>query len=279
MASIAYIRRRQGHFEEAANLLERAVELNPRSTTQSRALGTTYMALRRYEEADRQLAETMAISPDAVGPRIWWAHNLFLWRADGEGAVERMAPLLHLGVETFKFNQVIFLMGDRDFEGALAVLGTMEEELYPNQFFANSVSLRKASALRALGRNEEARAAAEVARAALEDEVLANPDDPRMHGSLGLAYALLGREQEARRETERAAKLQPVEMDAMEGGGRILEQILTYSILEDDEKTLEALGKLLQPGRGSWISIPVVEKDAAFDFVRDDPRYQELIRP
>jgi serine/threonine protein kinase/TolB-like protein/Flp pilus assembly protein TadD len=277
MASIAYIRRRQGHFEEAATRLEKAVELNPRSVTQARALGTTYMSLGRYADADRVLTAAIELSPEAVGPAIYGAHNWFLWKGDGKGALERFEPLLDLGIEVLKFNQVNFLMGDRDFDGALQVLETMDEPLYPNQFAANPPSLGKALALKALGRTAEAQAAAETAVEILEPQVLANPNDPRMHGALGQAYALLGRDQEARRESERAVKLQPYELDAFEGVGRLSELATTYSILEDAEKTLEAADQILTTNK-IWLSVPVMEVIPQFDFLRDHPGYKELIR-
>ena len=277
MASIAYIRRRQGHFQEAASRLKKAVELNPRSVVQNRALGTTYISLGRYEEADRQLTHTLALSPDAVGPRIWQALNWYLWKGDGQGALKRMEPLLKPGAPAFlTFNKARFLEGAREYEEAFAVLETLDEELQPNQFVANSVSLQKAYLLSALDRTEEARAAATIAAEALEAQVLSNPNDPRMHGSLGQAYAFLGRDQEARRESERAVKLQPLEMDAMEGPARLFELALTYAVLGDAEKTLEALDRLLEANK-AWMSVPTLEAAAVFDFLRDHPGYKDLI--
>jgi serine/threonine-protein kinase len=277
MASIAFIRRRQGHFEEAANRLEKAVELNPRSVTQSQALGTTYISLGRHEDADRVLSAAMKFSPAAVGPAIFRAHNWFMWKGDAKGALERFEPLLDFGVEVLKFNQVTFLMGDRDFEGALQVLESLDEPLYPNQFAANPPSLGKAHALKALGRTAEAQVAAETAVEILEPQVLANPNDPRMHGALGQAYAFLGRDQEARRESERAVKLQPVEMDAFEGVGRLIELALTYAVLQDAESTLEVLDQILATSK-IWASVPAIEVAPQFDFLRDHPGYKELVK-
>ena len=276
MASIAYIRRRQGHFEEAAIRLEKAVELNPRSVTQRRALGTTYTSLGRHEDADHVLTRAMELSPAAVGPIVYKAHNWFMWTGDGRGAIERLAPILDLGIEDFKFNQVNFLMVDGDFEEVLQVLETMDEPLYPNQFAANPPSLFKAYALRALGRTEESEAAAAIAVEILEAQVLSNPDDPRMHGALGQAYALLGREKEARRESERAVKLQPYELDAYEGVGRLLDLARTYAILEDAEKTMEVLDQILGTNQ-IWMTVPVMETDSRLDFLRDHPGYRELV--
>ena len=277
MASIAYIRRRQGHLEEAAERLEKAVELNPKSITQNRALGTTYLTLGRFEEADRQLGQLVATNPDAIAARVWWAHTWFMWKGDGRGAIERLEPVLALGIEELKPNKALYLTASRDFEGALAVFDTMEEEFYPTQFRAQSVSLERALALWALGREEESQEAATRAAKALEEQVLVNPDDPRMHGSLAIAYALLGREDEARREAERAVKLQPMEMDFMEGAGRLFESVLTYSILGDEERTLELLDQLLASNNG-WMSVPAMEANQVLDFLRDHPGYRELVK-
>lgn len=277
LASIAYIRRRQGHAEEALERLKKAVELDPRDVQKSQALGTTLIYLGRYEEADRQFGQALKLAPDAMAPAVWRSHNWILWKGDGRGALELLNSVLPGEVPDFaKFNQVFYLSFERDHEEALTILDSMEEEFYPNQFQANSVSLERAYHLQALGRTDEAFAAAAKAAEALEQQVLENPNDPRMHGSLGRAYALLGREQEALRESERAVKLQPVEMDAMEGSARLWELSMTHASLGNAEETLELWDQILETNR-SWASVPVLEKSFLADFLRDHPGYKELI--
>ena len=276
MASIAYIRRRQGHFEEALEKLQRSVGLDPRSVQKNRALGTTYISLGRYEEADQQLTKTLELSSQAVGARLWQSLNWLLWKGDARGAAALADPLVAMDVPDFKFFKATMLVTAGDHQEALDLLDEMDEVSYPNQFFANSVDLLRAWIFQLGGKQEESRESAVAAIEYLEGEVLANPNDPRMHGSLGQAYALVGRAEEAVREGERAVKLQPVSMDAMEGPGRLFELTKIHSALGNLDETLELLDQLLT-GDKAWVSVPSIKADPIYDFLRDDPGYEELI--
>jgi non-specific serine/threonine protein kinase len=276
MASIAYIIRRQGRFEEALARQRKALELNPKSVQQSRALGTTYMQLGRYEEADRQLARTIEMAPDYAAAGVWRAWNWLLWKGDGLGAAERIEPYTRLGVDVFKLLRAYYLYLGGRYSEALVEIEGLSEELYSNQFYANPLALNRAYALKALGRPEEARAAASEAVEVLEREVLANPDDPRMHAALGLAYAMVGREEEAVREGERAVKLQPVSVDVLEGSAKLLELGTIHALLGNAEEALEALDRALASNRG-MVSIQILEADPIFAGVRQAPGYKDLV--
>ena len=275
-ASIAYIIRRQGRFEEALERQERAFELNPRSVQQSRALGTTLMQLERYEEADRQLTRTLELAPDSVGAGAWRAWNWWLWKGDGNRAAELIAPFADLGIDSIKVLQTFYVFLDRRFEESLQTLASMPEDFYSNQFYALPTDLNRAYAYQGLGRQEEAQAAAEAAATAIEAEVLANPGDPRMHAALGQAYAMLGREAEAVREAERAVKLQPISADALEGPAKVFELALTQTILGNDLKACEALDEIIT-SRSGMVSMPALEADPRFDTLRQAPCYKTLI--
>ena len=276
MASIAYIIRRQGRFEEALERQERAFELNPRSVQQSRALGTTLMQLERYEEADRQLTRTLEMAPDSVGAGTWRAWNWWLWKGDARRAAELVEPFADLGIESIKVLHTFYVFLDRRFEESRQTLASMQEDFYSNQFFAVPTDLNRAYAFKGLGRQDEARAAAEEAATAIEAEVLANPGDPRMHAALGQAYAMLGREEEAVREAERAVKLQPISADALEGPAKVFELALTQTILGNDPEACEALDEIIT-SRSGMVSIPALEADPRFDTLRQAPCYKTLI--
>ena len=223
MASIAYIIRRQGRFEEALERQERAFELNPRSVQQSRALGTTLMQLGRHEEADRQLTRTLETGSGLRrGWDAWRAWNWWLWKGDARRAAQLVAPFADLGIDSIKVLHTFYVILGPTIRRVAADPGQhaggllLEPVLRASHGPESSLCI-----LKGLGRQDEARAAAEAAATAIEAEVLANPGDPRMHAALGQAYAMLGREAEAVREAERAVKLQPIAADALEGPAKV----------------------------------------------------------
>ena len=81
--------------------------------------------------------------------------------------------------------------------------------------FVWTPALLAARAYRLMGEPELAHASYDSARAILEKELDAHPDDHRIHSALGIAYAGLGRKEEAIREGKRGVELYPVSKDAL----------------------------------------------------------------
>jgi tetratricopeptide (TPR) repeat protein len=120
-----------------------------------------------------------------------------------------------------------------------------------------------------------ARAYADSARAALEQQLKVAPEDGGRHVLLGVALAYMGRKADAIREGQRGLALQPVSKDAFSGAYNQHQLARIYILVgEPDEAVnqLEALLKIpyyLSPG---WLSI-----DPAFDPLRKNPRFQRLL--
>ena len=57
----AYILRRQGHWEEAAELLERVLAFSPRDSDTSYTLGRTYRSLRDFQKAKKYAELTISL--------------------------------------------------------------------------------------------------------------------------------------------------------------------------------------------------------------------------
>jgi len=61
----------------------------------------------------------------------------------------------------------------------------------------------------------------DTARIHLQEKMEEQPDDPRIHSSLGIVYAMIGRKEEALREEKLGVDLYPIYKDAMIGLSRI----------------------------------------------------------
>ena len=123
--------------------------------------------------------------------------------------------------------------------------------------------------------SQMARAYAEEARRAFEEQVRAAPGDAQRRLCLGLALAYLGRKEDAIREGERGLALDPVSMDAENGPYYQHQLVRIYTLVGEPEKALDRLEPLLRIP--AWISPGLLRIDPNFDSLRQNPRFQKLI--
>ncbi len=81
-ASIGYILRRQGKWEETARQFAKALELDPQDAGLAIDLGEAYQSLRRYEEADAIFDRAISAFPDQNRAYSSKAGNLWQWKGD-----------------------------------------------------------------------------------------------------------------------------------------------------------------------------------------------------
>jgi tetratricopeptide (TPR) repeat protein len=134
------------------------------------------------------------------------------------------------------------------------------------------IALAATHALR--GDQGKARAYADSARIAFEQQLQAAPQEAAQHMGLGLALAYLGRKMEAIREGERGVTLLPVAKDWVAGPYLQHQLAWIYLLVGEPEKALDQLEPLLKipyylsPG---WLRI-----DPRFAPVRGNPRFERL---
>ena len=125
------------------------------------------------------------------------------------------------------------------------------------------------------GREAEAGAAFSRAGTMLEARLADDDDDQRIHAALGVVYAGLGRDEEARRHARRAVELVPMESDALSAPIPMIQLALTLTMLGDMDGALEQLDTVLSIP--SPMSVAWLEADPRWDGLRDDAGYVELL--
>jgi len=118
---------------------------------------------------------------------------------------------------------------------------------------------------------------AEEARIALEEALREHPEDSRIHTSLGLAYAYLGRKEEAIREGKRAVSLYPLSKDAYGAPHYINSLAMIYTVVGEYEEAINQLEYLMSIASGDIVSITVLRLDPMWDPLRQHPRFISLL--
>ncbi len=275
LQAIGWIRRRQGRWEESLDYHRRALELNPRDPNLNLEIGETYLWLRRYGDAENCYDRSIALAPDEVWGYSFKAVNFWLSSGDLKSArmtLERMPENIEPMSQYIWYLQEIL---ERDYQAALNRLASVSVESIEFGEISLPKALLSGFAYGWMGEPDRARVSYESAREVLERDVAARPGDGRVHSSLGVVYAALGRRDDAIREAKRAVEMIPVSKDAMMGPAQIDHLAWTYRFLGEYDAAIDQLeAELSIP---ALISVQVLRLDPGWDPVRDNPRFQRLL--
>jgi serine/threonine-protein kinase len=164
---------------------------------------------------------------------------------------------------------------DGDFNEALDRLSSYESEAFDTQFFFIPKTRLYAQIHGLMGNQQLKETYYESARDILEARIEQHPEDSRLHSSLGIAYAGLGRKDDAIREGKLAMELLPVTKDAWRGLYRVKDLARIYAMVGEFDAAIDQLEFLLSgPGE---MSIPLLRLEPVWNPLRDHPRFKRLL--
>ena len=286
-AIASFIRRRQGRWNEARAGLERALSLDPKDPTMLAArFGTDYF-LRDWPAA-RRSSET-ALAAAAAPATLLRIEKTYVdfWSADDVGPLLEAVAAVPPGydpdgaVTLTRWDAALLA---RDFAAAeRAVTQCARERILtghgtrvPKRYFLGCIAIAK-------GELESARAALAEARAIMEAELAAAPQEPFRHAQLGLLYAFLGRKEDALRAGRRAVELSPIEKDAIYGAQMLGLLGVIYAWTGEHDQALDLLERLLVtpaavlPAFEGSITRAELRLRWQWDPLRGHPRFEKIL--
>jgi len=278
-AAIGTSYRALGRWEEAVTALERAIQLDPANIIYAPILAPTYGRLRRYRESTRIWSRYMALTPDAYDFMLikGWAYTRWDGTSDTLAAeIARMPP----GMDTrgmVTYSRVYVARLRRRPADAIAALAASRYAVSEDEFIYAPHSLLRGMAYRELGDSARARAQFDTARVMMEDSVAAHPDDPRLHIALGMALAGLGRREDAIGAAQRAMALAPTSADIIRATCFMGGAAEIFAALGENAAAIQLLDQLLQMPAGREASVPLLRVDPAYDRLRGDPRFEHML--
>ena len=251
----------------------KAQAVDPRSVITGWRLARSLLFRRHYDEAIASCERALQIDPTHLGllesrAMIFAARgDLAGARAAAQRAPAQVEPAAFVAYVA-SYYDLFWLLDD----GQRALLYQLKPADFDDDRGSWGLALAGAYALQ--GEGARARAYADSARAAFEDQVRATPDNAQLHSLLGVALAYLGRKDDAIREGRRGVELGPVSRNAFTGPYLVHQLARTYILVGEPEQALDQLDALLKipyylsPG---WLRI-----DPAFDPLRKNPRFQKM---
>src|SRR5437764_1648199 len=217
-AAAGYMDRRQGHWREHIQNLERAAQVDPRNVEILDGLAQGYELLRQYPNVAAVLDRLLAITPADPLTRVARGAVDFEWHADTSPLHAIINDIITKDPNAgaaFAQDWFVHALCERnpvEIRSALAVI--------PREGIT-SVTVRicrpfyEGLAARSLKETEAANKAFVAARAEMEKIVQTEPDYPQALSMLGMIDAALGRKENAVREARQAVELHPREKDEL----------------------------------------------------------------
>ena len=279
-ATIGYVHRRLGNWDEVSAAFEKAAQLNPRYADLFSDLGgESYLIVRRYADAVHAYDRALSLAPDLHNVAIsrGWTYVVWQGQLDTLRAVLSRVPRdADLGDPGGIVSQrAEFLLWERDADSLLQTLQTAHVDVFDEQNFFLPGALYAAWAHQLHGDHAAARAAFASARVRPDSALGGLPDDWRVHAARGLALAGLGRRDEALREARWLQQSVDYREDAF--GGPLLAEARARILAQagDAEAALDEIERLL--AGPSYLSVHTLQLDPRWDPIREHPRFKALL--
>jgi serine/threonine-protein kinase len=289
----AWVYRRRGEWERCLAGARRAEELDPRDASIPGNIGSTYLALRLWKDAEQAELRALAIDPHSTLAVL----QLLNTRLNGTGDIDSAQRALDGFPEDVKSRLISQRLGQRGqgggsnlgfFLGMPVYLDVIQKrftdafQAFEKQILSNDREhldhLAGQVILRVLaGQSDGAKSTGEEARPLLEARLKEQPDDTLAMTQLSWVYLALGWNADAIRVSRQAAELISVEQDAVAGPSfqNGLAQIEGRAGAPDE--AVKRLRHLLSIPAGGVASIARLKIDPVWDPIRNRPDFQQLL--
>ncbi len=279
-ASIGYVKRRQGEWKDALDFQTKAYELDPRSPTIVRNLTETHVLMRNYQYAERLFKISYSLNltnADIYSEQIL---NILLWKGDTKRGIklldEAFQRYFHLENSLFINSHLLLFMCNKNYKEALDRLSSFSKESIDDQFVFIPKALIIAQIHQLNKQPSRAQVEFEKALRVLQFHLKKNPLDSRIHSSLGLVLAGLGKKAEAVKEGNLGVELMPIKKEAYRGFSRALDLAQIYTMIGKNKKAISQIEYLLSvPG---YLSIELLRIDPKWDPLRNNPHFKKLLK-
>jgi TolB-like protein/Flp pilus assembly protein TadD len=275
--ALGLILRRKGKLEQSIVYLTKAYEINPTSTEYASQAALTYASVGNFKEALRYYDAAIRLSPQQPGLYAVKAFVILSMSGDLVQARAAIEPALRL-----RFNNHPYIAYVRAFidiragaiQEAIQRISSESWEAIEGQESYIPMPLLLAQLYGLAGQSQQEKKFYEAAAKIILAKVRQFPDKAPYRSALGIAYAGLGRKQDAIREGKAGVELKPVSKDV---GGYVQLQALAriYVMVGEQDEALRLIEQVLSSSK--IMDIRSLRQDPEWKPLRDNPKFQALL--
>jgi serine/threonine-protein kinase len=272
-----YLLTRLGRAEAAIAMLQQAFAHDPRSSTTAAALGLEYLSASRYSEAKAAYQHALALDPNNSNARLRYSQSILLASGDVTAALAAVPEGDGPGVQW----RIQLLTYQRKYQDALALLAGIPDT--PANFGSGGKALALANLHRQAGDVAQAKPLFEEAlplfRAQLTAQAGNDMSDANTWMNIADAELGLGHTAAGLAAIVRAQALVDRTNDRINSASAMPAFASLYAEAGRPDLAVTLLGKALtMPGIGSFYSPVMLWIDPAWDPIRQEPRFQVLLK-
>ncbi len=261
-----------GRLEAGLEDYRRAVALDPAVADYHSRLGEVYLLLHRYDAAEEELSRALALAPEQTNPYEDQAFWLVLTGGDTSGARRLYdSALVRCGRQ-----RMAGMLQEADWLWLPVRWPSAFDPVDATPFGGDTAGYyyTKAGFYRSRGLSDEGHAYADSARKRFEKLIAHDRVPEIVHEKLALVYEYLGRYRDAAREVDAAAAANP----SYPGTADFVRYLRAY-VDARSGNVRTALDELRHEldSPSSWVSRAWLRVDPNWDFLRGDPRFEQLL--
>jgi len=265
----------RGQWEECIRLLEKAQQLSPNDASIPTDLALCYWYTRRYTNEMDACDKAVILAPNSTWPYLYKIFGYWSWKGPCKESSDAI-KFVNKEHEWYLFSLYWQYVGEGNFEEALQLMSDTNGVWGTNtKMWTIPKSMFKAFILKYQNKSELAYAGFKEGAEVMEKKVSEVPADARYHSALGIAYAGLGRKEEAIIEGLKAVELLPVSKDAVYGVGHLQDLAIIYTMVGEYDLAINQLAQLLS--LPSWITPVWLAWEIRLAPLKSHPGYKELM--
>ncbi len=278
-ATISYILRRQGKWEESIREAKTSLQMDPFNADYISNLSDTYQFLHQHNNQIESLKEGLLLIPDCK------YFNYFIFYGLIDKTADLQIALKESGLKEDDV-QYLFYYYSGQFDKLMELININKSKFNveyndeyvqaTEQYSYHPKTYNLALICYLKGNRPLCKIYADSAIADLKNKIKEKPGDERYYATLGKCYALSGENIKAVEFGEKGVNMMPVKADALSGVIKEQDLMEIYILTGNYDQALNKIDYLLSAP--SWLSVGKLMIDPIFNNLRSLPRFQKIIK-